>query len=129
PPAALGQGRRGEQGTPRTVGQDPRADTGDPRDDEVEGDQLISTRSPASELPLETTLRLSLPFDLRRTLWPVRRGLGDPCMREDPAGAWWRATRTPQGPATTRFECLPSSGEVEVRAWGPGARWALEFAP
>jgi 3-methyladenine DNA glycosylase/8-oxoguanine DNA glycosylase len=39
----------------------------------------------------------------------------------------WRATRTPEGPATTHF--LARTGEVEVTAWGPGAGFVLELAP
>src|SRR5207302_10931779 len=39
----------------------------------------------------------------------------------------WRATRTPEGPATLH---LSGGGQrVEVEAWGPGAAWALEQAP
>jgi 3-methyladenine DNA glycosylase/8-oxoguanine DNA glycosylase len=66
--------------------------------------------------------------DLSVTLWPLRRGFGDPSMREDPDGSWWRATSTPDGPATGRFEPL-ADGTVRVRAWGPGAERALAEAP
>ncbi|MBV8303092.1 MAG: DNA-3-methyladenine glycosylase 2 family protein [Acidimicrobiia bacterium] len=39
----------------------------------------------------------------------------------------WRATRTPDGPATIH---LSGGGHrVEVEAWGPGAPWAVEHAP
>ena len=39
----------------------------------------------------------------------------------------WRATRTPDGPATIH---LSGGGHrVEVEAWGPGAPWAIEHAP
>ena len=47
-------------------------------------------------------------------------------MRLDATGAW-RATRTPDGPATTHL--WTTGDEVAVRAWGPGAAWALEAAP
>jgi 3-methyladenine DNA glycosylase/8-oxoguanine DNA glycosylase len=40
-----------------------------------------------------------------------------------------RITRTPEGPATTHLVADPSSGSVRVRAWGPGAAWAVEAAP
>jgi 3-methyladenine DNA glycosylase/8-oxoguanine DNA glycosylase len=72
-------------------------------------------------------VRLDLPVDLGLTLWPMRRGFGDPTMRADPDGSWWRASATPDGPATTRF--APSGDGVLVEAWGPGAPWALEAAP
>jgi len=39
----------------------------------------------------------------------------------------WRATRTPEGCTTTHFEVL--NNFVEVKAWGPGADWALAAAP
>ncbi|HXF56942.1 MAG TPA: DNA-3-methyladenine glycosylase 2 family protein, partial [Actinomycetota bacterium] len=77
--------------------------------------------------PLETTVRLRLPVDLRLTLSALRRGRGDPSLREADDGSWWRATRTPEGPATLWVR--QAGGEVRAAAWGPGARWALEAAP
>jgi hypothetical protein len=71
------------------------------------------------------TLPLSRPLHLGRTLGPVRRGRGDPAMvltdRE-----CWRATRTPVGVATLHLRM--AVGRLEARAWGPGARWALDHA-
>jgi 3-methyladenine DNA glycosylase/8-oxoguanine DNA glycosylase len=81
----------------------------------------------AADVPLQTTLRPRLPVDLGLTLWPLRRGAGDPCMRAERSGAWWRATRTPMGPATARY--ATRGAEVEVIAWGPGAEWCLQTAP
>src|SRR5204862_489505 len=52
--------------------------------------------------PLETTVRPALPVDLGLTLGPLRRGR-DPSMRVDPSGTWWRATLTPNGPATACY--------------------------
>jgi 3-methyladenine DNA glycosylase/8-oxoguanine DNA glycosylase len=66
------------------------------------------------------------PYDLAGTLFPLRRGTGDPTMRiED--GTVWRAARTPEGPATLRLD--QAGGGVQATAWGPGAAWALERAP
>lgn len=48
-------------------------------------------------------------------------------MREDGDGSWWRATRTPDGPVSTRF--VSRERGIEVQAWGPGAEWAIEAAP
>ncbi|MGH2631537.1 MAG: DNA-3-methyladenine glycosylase 2 family protein, partial [Actinomycetota bacterium] len=45
---------------------------------------------------------LSRPLDLRRTLFPLRRGTGDPTMRVGEREAW-RAIRTSAGPATFRL--------------------------
>jgi len=69
-----------------------------------------------------------LPVDLRLTLGPLRRGRLDPSMRFEPGGVW-RATRTPAGPVTTHLRSRPADGTVTIRAWGPGAEWALETFP
>lgn len=83
---------------------------------------------PASHL--ETVVRCRLPVDLDLTLRVLRHGRGDPTVARTPGGAWWRATRTPLGPATVRYAREPSEpGGVAVAAWGPGAEWALEAAP
>ncbi|HVE47788.1 MAG TPA: hypothetical protein VNA57_13700 [Acidimicrobiales bacterium] len=75
---------------------------------------------------LERRFRPPHPVDLRLTLGPLCRGRGDLTMRFDGTGVW-RATRTPDGPATMH---LSSHGdELTARAWGPGAPWALESAP
>src|SRR5690606_28395567 len=37
--------------------------------------------------------------------------------------------RTPEGTATLRVEPRPGEGEVEGRAWGEGAAWALDRLP
>lgn len=75
---------------------------------------------------LERRITVDGPINLRLVLGPVRRGRLDPTMRIGPDGAW-RATRTPEGPATT-YLCL-GDGAVRVSAWGPGAAWALDAAP
>ncbi|HEX6231194.1 MAG TPA: DNA-3-methyladenine glycosylase 2 family protein [Actinomycetota bacterium] len=66
------------------------------------------------------------PIDVSRTLWPLRRGTGDPTMRVGRREVV-RASRTPDGPATARLVQAP--GAIEVEAWGPGAGWLLEHAP
>jgi 3-methyladenine DNA glycosylase/8-oxoguanine DNA glycosylase len=77
--------------------------------------------------PLRARFRLPLPLDLSLTLSALRHGPSDPTMAVDPDGAWWRATRTPEGSAEIRVR--QRSGEVLVEAWGPGAEWALAAAP
>ena len=42
-------------------------------------------------------------------------------------GGVWRATRTPDGPATLHLS--QHDGTITAQAWGPGASWALETAP
>ncbi len=82
-------------------------------------------RAYAAPVP-SRTLRPDRPIGLRRTLAPLRRGAGDPTFRVAD-GAIWRATRTPDGPATVRLERLGAA--IEVEAWGAGSDWALEHAP
>jgi hypothetical protein len=66
------------------------------------------------------------PLNLRLTLAPLCRGRGDPSMRMAADGVW-RATRTPDGPATLHLAVRDDA--VHAEAWGPGAAWALETAP
>lgn len=54
-----------------------------------------------------------------------RYGTGDPAYFADAAGIW-RAMVTPLGVTTVVFSVR--SGELDVRAWGPGASWALTRA-
>jgi 3-methyladenine DNA glycosylase/8-oxoguanine DNA glycosylase len=76
----------------------------------------------------ERTVRPALPVDLRLTLGPLRRGGSDPCMRFVRGGVW-RATRTPEGPVTTQIGADGPAGSLTMRAWGPGAAWALDGFP
>jgi 3-methyladenine DNA glycosylase/8-oxoguanine DNA glycosylase len=68
------------------------------------------------------------PVDLARTLFPLRRGTGDPTMRIGIDQAC-RATRTPDGPATMHLQLDASTSAIHAQAWGPGAGWALDHAP
>jgi 3-methyladenine DNA glycosylase/8-oxoguanine DNA glycosylase len=66
------------------------------------------------------------PYDLAGTLFPLRRGTGDPTMRIEGREVW-RAARTPEGPATLRLD--HTHGKVAATAWGSGAGWALDHVP
>lgn len=66
------------------------------------------------------------PLNVAQTLAPFLRGSGDPTMRLG-QGEVWRASRTPDGPATLRI--TGDAGGFRVEAWGPGADWALAEAP
>ena len=70
-------------------------------------------------------VRSALPIDLGPTLAPLRHGRYDPTMRIDASGVW-RAVRTPDGAATTRFS--GGGHEVVLDAWGEGATWVCEHA-
>ena len=72
------------------------------------------------------TFGLRRPLHLGLTLGPLRRGRSDPSMRIGPGGVW-RATRTPEGPVTTRVSV--ADGIVTMQAWGPGAEWSAAALP
>ena len=94
------------------------------------------------------------PFlvDVRPTLSVQGRGRGDPTFATDEAGAIWRTSLTPAGPATIRVlpgrpaaqaaepaqtawpgpaaEPAPDAvTRVRAQAWGPGAQWLLDALP
>jgi endonuclease III len=71
-------------------------------------------------------IRLNHPVDVRRTLFPLIRGNGDPTTKVD-GPTVWRAVRTEEGPATLRLTQI-DRGRVEADAWGPGAERAMEVA-
>lgn len=73
------------------------------------------------------------PLDLRLVLSVHRRGAQDPTFRIDAAGAIWRTTRTPDGPATLRLRSRRepdlAGPRITADSWGPGAGWALTQVP
>ena len=72
--------------------------------------------------------RPATPVDLANTLERLARGRYDPTMRTTPDGAVWHTGRTPSGPATTLLVQI-GPWRVDARAWGPGARDALDGLP
>jgi hypothetical protein len=58
-------------------------------------------------------------LDLRLTLAVHRTGSRDPTLRFSADGSAWRATRTPDGPATLRL--VPDGAAIRAPVWGPGA--------
>ena len=66
------------------------------------------------------------PLDLRLTLAPLRRGPYDPTIRLS-TGRAWRATRTPDGPASVAL--VHAGDQLRAEAWGPGADRALADIP
>lgn len=62
------------------------------------------------------------PLDLALTLASIG---GTPSLRIN-ASEVWRATLTPDGPATVHL--VQSEAGVDVEAWGPGATWAAARA-
>ena len=99
-----------------------------------------------AELPLEREWLAPFFLDVRRTLSVQGRGRGDPTFRTDEAGAIWRTSLTPDGPATIRVLPGRASAQAEepahavdgtpgattrvvAQAWGPGAEWLLDALP
>jgi 3-methyladenine DNA glycosylase/8-oxoguanine DNA glycosylase len=75
---------------------------------------------------LVRTYPIRHPLDLRLTLAPLRRGPYDPTIRLS-GGRAWRATRTPDGPASVAI--FHVGDQLRAEAWGPGADRALAEIP
>ena len=71
------------------------------------------------------TYRPRRPVDLRLTLGVAARPRVMTVSRD---GEVWRATRTPEGPASLHLRTV-AGGDVVARAWGPGGSWAVEHVP
>jgi endonuclease III len=69
------------------------------------------------------------PLDVPLTLSVHRHGGGDPTHATDAAGAVWRTSLTPDGPATLRVAHSSRGASVTARAWGPGAGWLIDRVP
>jgi 3-methyladenine DNA glycosylase/8-oxoguanine DNA glycosylase len=76
-----------------------------------------------AEPDLRCRVELSAPLDLAATLGPLQRGAGDPTMSMG-TRELWRATNTPEGPATLHLGLDADEGVLEASAWGEGAGWA-----
>lgn len=77
---------------------------------------------------VETTWRPVAAVDVRQTLWPFKRGSGDPSHQLAGDGAIWRTSHTPDGPTTYRID-QRGPREIHCQAWGDGARWLIEVFP
>lgn len=77
----------------------------------------------------ERTWRTPRPLQLGAVLAVFRRGPGDRAYHSGADGSVIRCVRTPAGPASVRLLATPRHTEVSATAWGPGATWALEYAP
>jgi len=72
-------------------------------------------------------MRLAVPdrYDFGRTLGQLAMGRYDPCARFVD-GSFWLALRTPEGPGTLSLSRV--GGELQAKAYGPGAGWLLDRA-
>jgi 3-methyladenine DNA glycosylase/8-oxoguanine DNA glycosylase len=75
------------------------------------------------EPQVRSAFQTTRPLDLFSTLAAIEFG---PSLRIE-NGDVWRATRTPDGPATVHLRRV--AGTIEVEAWGTGATWAAAQAP
>jgi 3-methyladenine DNA glycosylase/8-oxoguanine DNA glycosylase len=70
---------------------------------------------------------MALParYDFGGTIGALGMGRHDPCARAAEGAFWW-ATRTPDGPGTLSLR--RQSGELVATGYGPGAAWLIERA-
>lgn len=73
-----------------------------------------------------TTRTFDCEADATEAVKLQRLGRHDPTMCFEDDGVW-RATHTPEGPATLRV--APDGPRITAEAWGPGAQWVLDRAP
>src|SRR5262245_24607159 len=75
----------------------------------------------------ELTRRIELPdgYDFAATVRMLPMSRHDPCYRIA-HGAFWSATRTPDGPATLRLR--REGRTLLATGYGPGAGWVVEQA-
>ena len=78
-----------------------------------------------NEGAVERHLAVPPLYDFDESLRFLPLGRHDPCCRREP-GVFWKAGRTPQGPASLELRRAPSG--LHARAFGPGADWALARA-
>jgi 3-methyladenine DNA glycosylase/8-oxoguanine DNA glycosylase len=64
----------------------------------------------------------------RNTLFPLRRGPGDPCFHIDADGVIWRTSLLRSGSVTARIS-RAAVNAVDCTAWGSGAEEFLEALP
>ena len=73
--------------------------------------------------PRTASFVLDRPLHTIHTFSLHRHGPGDPTVRIEPRGLW-RATLTPEGPATLRLDIRGK--EVDATVWGRGSAWLLD---
>jgi 3-methyladenine DNA glycosylase/8-oxoguanine DNA glycosylase len=84
-------------------------------------------------MPLESepdavgVVEVDAAYRLGATMRGVSQTQGDPSIRVEGTTVW-RATRSPLGPVTIRYEHTKGSEHVTTHAWGPGAEWAVQYA-
>jgi 3-methyladenine DNA glycosylase/8-oxoguanine DNA glycosylase len=74
------------------------------------------------------TVTFEGPVSPRTTLFPLRRGPGDPCFQVDGDGAIWRTSLLRSGSVTARIS-RAAANAVDCTAWGGGADEFLDALP
>jgi 3-methyladenine DNA glycosylase/8-oxoguanine DNA glycosylase len=74
------------------------------------------------------TVTFPSPVSAGTTLFPLRRGPGDPCFQVDTDGAIWRTSLLRSGSVTARIS-RAAANAVECTAWGSGADEFLDALP
>lgn len=74
------------------------------------------------------TVTFPSPISPGNTLFPLRRGPGDPCFHIDADGAIWRTSLLSSGSVTARIS-RAAADAVDCAAWGSGADEFLEALP
>jgi 3-methyladenine DNA glycosylase/8-oxoguanine DNA glycosylase len=87
---------------------------------------LPMSQPPSQPPDGEASLPVDHGYDLGRTLGALRHGQADPTVRIE-ADRLQRASRTPEGPVSEELVVVGST--IRIRAWGPGAAWAVAHAP
>jgi 3-methyladenine DNA glycosylase/8-oxoguanine DNA glycosylase len=77
--------------------------------------------------PLRRCVVFAGPTSPALTLFPLRRGRGDPCFHVAADSAIWRTSLPPSGPVTARIT-RSAADTVDVAAWGAGAEEFLDGA-
>jgi len=74
------------------------------------------------------TVTFPSPVSTGNTLFPLRRGPGDPCFQVDNDGAIWRTSLLRSGSVTARIS-RAAANAVDCTAWGSGADEFLDALP
>jgi 3-methyladenine DNA glycosylase/8-oxoguanine DNA glycosylase len=74
------------------------------------------------------TVTFEGPVSPKNTLFPLRRGPGDPCFQVDDDGAIWRTSLLRSGSVTARIT-RAAANAVDCTAWGSGADEFLDALP
>jgi len=76
---------------------------------------------------MERRIPIPEPYDLRASLSSLMKAGMTPPVARWVDDRFYKATSTPDGPATLSLQRV--AGGVQAEAWGPGAQWVLDHTP